>query len=104
MKSLLKKALVISALSLTTSAFAVEMTGAGSSFIYPVLSKWAESYKAKSGDSLNYQSIGSGGGIKQIKAKTVDFGATDAPLAFDDLQRHGSVPGYYWRRCSSSQY
>ena len=91
MKSFLKKALVIGAISLAPTAFAVEMTGAGSSFIYPVLSKWAEAYKAKSGDSLNYQSIGSGGGIKQIKAKTVDFGATDAPLAFDDLEQHGLV-------------
>ena len=53
MKSFLKKALVIGAISLAPTAFAVEMTGAGSSFIYPVLSKWAESYKAKSGDSLN---------------------------------------------------
>jgi phosphate transport system substrate-binding protein len=91
MKFFLKKAITILAVSLAPAAFAVEMTGAGSSFIYPVLSKWAEAYKVKSGDSLNYQSIGSGGGIKQIKAKTVDFGATDAPLAFDDLQNGGMV-------------
>jgi phosphate transport system substrate-binding protein len=91
MKSFFTKLMLISALMVTHTAFAVEMTGAGSSFIYPVLSKWAESYKAKSGDSLNYQSIGSGGGIKQIKAKTVDFGATDAPMSFEDLQAGGMV-------------
>ena len=93
MKSFFKKALVVSAvaLSITTGAMAAEMTGAGSSFIYPVLAKWAEAYKAKSGNSLNYQSIGSGGGIKQIKAKTVDFGATDAPLSFEELEAGGMV-------------
>ena len=70
MKLSFKQALVSGAvaLSVSTGAMAVEMTGAGSSFIYPVLSKWAEAYKAKTGNSLNYQSIGSGGGIKQIKA------------------------------------
>ncbi len=91
MKSFLKKALVISAISIAPVAFAAEMTGAGSSFIYPVLAKWAEAYKVKTGNSLNYQSIGSGGGIKQIKAKTVDFGATDAPLSFEDLEAGGMV-------------
>jgi len=73
------------------NANAAEMTGAGSSFIYPVLSKWSEAYKAKTGNSLNYQSIGSGGGIKQIKAKTVDFGATDAPMSASDLDAGGMV-------------
>jgi len=93
MKLSFKQALVAGALALSvsTGAMAVEMTGAGSSFIYPVLSKWAEAYKAKTGNSLNYQSIGSGGGIKQIKAKTVDFGATDAPMSFDELQSAGMV-------------
>ena len=93
MKLSFKQALVAGAvaLSVSTGAMAVEMTGAGSSFIYPVLSKWAEAYKAKTGNSLNYQSIGSGGGIKQIKAKTVDFGATDAPMSFDELQSAGMV-------------
>ena len=88
-----KKALVVGAVavSLSASAFASEITGAGSSFIYPVFAKWAESYKAKTGNNLNYQSIGSGGGIKQIKAKTVDFGATDAPLSFEDLEAGGMV-------------
>jgi phosphate transport system substrate-binding protein len=93
MKLAFKQALLASAvvLSVSTGAMAAEMTGAGSSFIYPVLAKWAEAYKAKSGNSLNYQSIGSGGGIKQIKAKTVDFGATDAPLTFEELEAGGMV-------------
>ena len=93
MKLLFKKAIVagVVALSVSSAAMATEMTGAGSSFIYPVLSKWAEAYKAKTGNSLNYQSIGSGGGIKQIKAKTVDFGATDAPMSFEELQAGGMV-------------
>jgi len=96
MNSMLKKtiligAISISALTLTSTAFAVEITGAGSSFIYPVIAKWAEAYKAKTGNNLNYQSIGSGGGVKQIKAKTVDFGATDAPLSFEDLEAGGMV-------------
>jgi len=93
MKLVIKQVLLASAVavSLSTGAMAAEMTGAGSSFIYPVLAKWAEAYKAKSGNSLNYQSIGSGGGIKQIKAKTVDFGATDAPLSFEELEAGGMV-------------
>ena len=88
-----KKAIVagIVTLSVSSAAIASEMTGAGSSFIYPVLSKWAEAYKAKTGNSLNYQSVGSGGGIKQIKAKTVDFGATDAPMSFEELDAAGMV-------------
>ena len=93
MKLAFKQVLLASAvaLSVSTGTMAAEMTGAGSSFIYPVLAKWAEAYKAKSGNSLNYQSIGSGGGIKQIKAKTVDFGATDAPLSFEELEAGGMV-------------
>ena len=93
MKLVIKQVLLASAVavSFSTAAMATEMTGAGSSFIYPVLAKWAEAYKAKSGNSLNYQSIGSGGGIKQIKAKTVDFGATDAPLTFEELEAGGMV-------------
>src|SRR3546814_5484393 len=66
-----------------------DITGAGATFPYPIYSKWAEAYKAASGVGLNYQSIGSGGGIKQIKAKTVDFGASDMPLKADDLQEAG---------------
>src|SRR5450759_5938562 len=75
----------------STSAFAADITGAGSTFIYPVLSKWADAYKKESGAGVNYQSIGSGAGIKQIQAKTVTFGATDAPLKADQLAADGSA-------------
>ncbi|HAT40016.1 phosphate ABC transporter substrate-binding protein PstS [Polynucleobacter necessarius] len=91
MKSLLKKALVISAISLAPAAFAVDMTGAGATFPYPIYAKWAEAYKAKTGSNLNYQSIGSSGGIKQSKAKILDFGATDNPVKFEDLAKDGMV-------------
>ena len=73
----------------STSAFAADITGAGSTFIYPVLAKWADSYKKESGDGVNYQSIGSGAGIKQIQAKTVTFGATDMPLKVEQLEKDG---------------
>ena len=63
------------------------VTGAGSTFVYPVLSAWAADYKKQGGANINYQSIGSGGGIAQVKAGTVDFGATDQPLASDDLAK-----------------
>jgi phosphate transport system substrate-binding protein len=68
---------------------AAEITGAGSSFAFPIFAKWADTYKAKSGTSLNYQSIGSGAGIKQITEKTVDFGASDKPLSPQDLDAKG---------------
>ena len=74
-----------------TPAAAADITGAGATFPYPLYSKWAEAYKAKTGVGLNYQSIGSGGGIKQITAKTVDFGASDAPLTADQLEKDGLV-------------
>lgn len=74
-----------------SAATAANITGAGATFPYPVYAKWAEAYKAKTGTSMNYQSIGSGGGIKQIKAKTVDFGASDAPLKLDELEKEGLV-------------
>jgi phosphate transport system substrate-binding protein len=73
------------------SAFAADITGAGASFPYPIYVKWAEGYKAATGNGLNYQSIGSSGGIRQIKAKTVTFGATDAPMSGDDLEKEGLV-------------
>ncbi len=72
-------------------AFAADMTGAGATFPYPIYSKWAETYKKTTGNGLNYQSIGSGGGIKQIKAKTVDFGASDMPLKAEELDAEGLV-------------
>src|SRR5918993_4336937 len=77
--------------SLTTTASAADITGAGATFPFPVYSKWAEAYKKETGNGMNYQSIGSGGGIKQIQAKTVDFGATDAPLKRADLEKSGLV-------------
>jgi len=70
-------------------AAAAEIAGAGATFPYPIYAKWTEAYKAKTGTALNYQSIGSGGGIKQITAKTVDFGASDMPLKPDDLNKYG---------------
>ena len=76
---------------LAASAMSAEITGAGATFPFPIYAKWAEAYKAKTGSSMNYQSIGSSGGIKQIKAKTVDFGATDAPVSFEDLEKDGMV-------------
>jgi len=72
-----------------TSAYAVDITGAGSTFAYPILAKWAENYKKETKAGLNYQSIGSGAGIKQIKAKTVDFGASDMPLSSEELNKDG---------------
>lgn len=72
-----------------SSASAADITGAGSTFAYPIFSKWADSYKSKAGVGLNYQAIGSGGGIKQISEKTVDFGASDMPLTRADLEAKG---------------
>jgi phosphate transport system substrate-binding protein len=77
--------------ALAGPSYAADITGAGATFPFPVYSKWAEAYRKETGTGLNYQSIGSGGGIKQIQAKTVDFGATDAPLKGDDLKKHGLV-------------
>jgi len=72
-------------------AAAADITGAGSTFVYPVLAKWADQYRKDTGIGLNYQSIGSGGGIKQIVAKTVTFGATDKPMVPDDVAKNSFV-------------
>ena len=85
-KSLLGATLVAASV---TSAAAADISGAGATFPYPIYAKWADSYKKETGSGLNYQSIGSGAGIKQIKAKTVTFGATDAPLKAKDLDEAG---------------
>ncbi|HWM83901.1 MAG TPA: phosphate ABC transporter substrate-binding protein PstS [Pseudolabrys sp.] len=77
--------------ALPTIASAADISGAGATFPYPVYAKWADVYKKETGVGLNYQSIGSGGGIKQIKARTVTFGATDAPLSGKDLDASGLV-------------
>ncbi|TPI33553.1 phosphate ABC transporter substrate-binding protein PstS [Mesorhizobium sp. B3-2-1] len=74
-----------------SAAMAADLSGAGSTFIYPVFAKWADTYKKDTGIGLNYQSIGSGGGIKQVIAKTVTFGATDKPMSDADLQKNGLV-------------
>lgn len=80
---------LLTALCLSGVAHATDVTGAGSSFVYPVLSKWSQDYSKNSSNRINYQSIGSGGGIAQIKAATVDFGASDAPLSADELKAGG---------------
>ncbi len=80
---------IAAAVKLAGPAAAADITGAGATFPYPIYSKWAEAYKAKTGVGMNYQSIGSGGGIKQIQARTVDFGASDAPMKPADLDKAG---------------
>jgi phosphate transport system substrate-binding protein len=92
MKQLLASMIIGSSAILTTTAsMAADMTGAGATFPYPIYAKWAEMYKKATGNGLNYQSVGSGAGIKQIKAKTVDFGASDMPLKAEDLAAEGLV-------------
>ena len=76
---------------ITTSASAADISGAGATFPYPIYAKWADAYKKETGNGLNYQSIGSGGGIKQIEAKTVTFGATDKPLGEKELNDNGLI-------------
>jgi phosphate transport system substrate-binding protein len=81
----------LAVLAIAGSAQAVDITGAGATFPNPVYQKWAEAYKAKTGTALNYQSVGSGAGIKQIEAGTVDFGASDKPLEPAELQKNDLV-------------
>jgi phosphate transport system substrate-binding protein len=81
----------VGALALALTAQAADISGAGATFPYPIYSKWADAYKQQTGIGLNYQSIGSGAGIKQIKAKTVTFGASDMPLEAKDLSEAGLV-------------
>ena len=90
---MLKKILVAAGATalLWSAAQAAEISGAGATFPYPIYAKWAEAYHAKTGVALNYQSIGSGGGIKQIQSKTVDFGASDMPLKPQDLDKMGVI-------------
>ena len=86
-----KMLLAIGLLTIPFTATAADITGAGATFPYPIYAKWADSYKKLSGVTLNYQSIGSGGGIKQIAAKTVTFGATDKPLNEKELAKDGLI-------------
>lgn len=92
--SIIRNAIATASLALAVSfapASAADISGAGATFPFPIYAKWADAYKKETGIGLNYQSIGSGGGIKQIKAKTVTFGASDAPLSGKDLQDSGLV-------------
>ena len=82
-------AVTLAILATAASVNAADITGAGSTFVFPILSKWSADYSAKTGVNVNYQSIGSGGGLAQIKAATVDFGASDAPMKPADLQKSG---------------
>ncbi len=93
MKTSLSKPLLAAVIGSVVSitAIAQDATGAGATFPAPIYAKWAEGYKAATGKAINYQSMGSSGGIKQIKAKTVDFGATDAPLSGDEVAKGGMV-------------
>ena len=89
----MRKLLILAAAAVGFSGAvqAADITGAGATFPFPIYAKWAEAYKKETGTGLNYQSIGSGGGIRQIKAKTVAFGATDAPLKGEDLTKDGLI-------------
>lgn len=89
LNTLFKSLSLATALIASAPVLAVDITGAGATFPYPLYAKWAEAYKAKTGVAMNYQSIGSGGGIKQIIAKTVDFGASDMPLTPEALEKDG---------------
>ena len=93
MKRTFLKAMAVTALGafVSTAALAADITGAGATFPYPIYAKWAEAYKKETGTGLNYQSIGSSGGIRQIRAKTVAFGATDAPVKGEELDKDGMV-------------
>jgi len=81
----------VSSAALSVAALAADITGAGATFPFPIYSKWADAYKTKTGVGMNYQSIGSGAGIKQIQTKTVDFGASDMPLKPEELDKSGLV-------------
>ena len=89
MRFLSKLAIIMLGCVIAAPSFAQQITGAGSTFVYPILSKWSAAYNEMKGVQVNYQSIGSGGGIAQIKAATVDFGASDAPLPPDQLSQIG---------------
>jgi phosphate transport system substrate-binding protein len=86
-----RSVVAVSLAALSHAAFAADITGAGATFPYPLYAKWAEAYRQQTGIGLNYQSIGSGGGIKQIRSRTVDFGASDAPLKLEELDKDGLI-------------
>ena len=88
---MIKKFILAVIAAIAIPAHAADITGAGATFPYPIYAKWAEGYKKATGVGLNYQSIGSSGGIRQINAKTVSFGASDAPVKGEDLEKNGQV-------------
>lgn len=88
---MIKKFVAIILASIAIPAFSADITGAGATFPYPIYAKWAEGYKRATGTGLNYQSIGSSGGIRQINNKTVAFGASDAPVKGEDLDKNGQI-------------
>lgn len=90
-RTLRKLSVLTATLFLTLSALAADITGAGATFPYAVYTKWAEAYQTATRNRVNYQGIGSSGGVKQVKARTVDFGGTDAPLSESDLDAAGLV-------------
>src|SRR3954462_5040307 len=89
MKAILAAGVIAAAIAYP--AIAIDISGAGATFPYPIYAKWADAYKKETGSGLNYQSIGSGGGIKQISARTVTFGASDMPLKPDELEKIGVI-------------
>ena len=92
MRNIMRVAVAAGTLAMTSAvALAADISGAGATFPYPIYAKWADAYKKETGVGLNYQSIGSGAGIKQIQAKTVTFGASDAPLKGEQLEKDGLV-------------
>ena len=107
MKHIKKTILAVGAIAAAIAypALAIDISGAGATFPYPIYAKWADAYKKETGNGMNYQSIGSGGGIKQITAKTVTFGASDMPLKPEELaeERPHSVSDRDRRRGSGRQ-
>ena len=88
---MLRQIALLLSLLIPAAAMAADINGAGATFPYPIYAKWADAYKKETGNTLNYQSIGSGAGIKQIQAKTVTFGASDMPLTQEDLDKAGMI-------------
>ena len=91
LKTVAAAAVAAATMSFSHMALAADITGAGATFPFPVYAKWAEAYKKETGTGLNYQSIGSSGGLKQIRAKTVTFGASDAPVKGEELDKDGMI-------------
>ena len=84
-------AIALAGLLTVTAVNAADISGAGATFPFPIYAKWADAYKTETGNNVNYQSVGSGAGIKQIQAKTVTFGASDMPLDQKELDKYGLV-------------